>query len=165
MTTIRWRDFSSALLVLVAGIIYVIWAQTYPRDLGTVPTLAGALAIGLSLIDAVSQIESSLGRSIRRFLGSDRETSLPQDRRQAEVGWQKIVYSILWPLGYVAAIVVFGFLLVTPPYIFFYMYLYGRKTILTSAISAAVTTFVIWFAFHILFQYPLFPGLLFGGNW
>jgi hypothetical protein len=163
---IHWRDFCSALIVAIVSIGYIAIAQTYPRDTGTVPTIAGIAAVILSIIDAISQTETTVGRWLRRVLGSEMAPEAASAEKQPEnVRPMTIVYSVLWPLGYLVAIILAGFMLVTPPYIFFYMYFYGRRSILLSATAAAIVTLVIWFAFHILFEYPLFPGLLFGGSW
>ena len=71
---------------------------------------------------------------------------------------------MIWVVGYVVAIYVFGFLATTPVYIFLYMFLHGRKSVRISALSAIITTAAIWITFEYLFHYPLYPGLIFGGN-
>jgi hypothetical protein len=165
MIAIRWRDFGAALLVLAVSIAYVAVAQTYPRDMGTVPTIAGVAAAVLSLIDAISQTETGVGQWLRRALGSEMVPEAASAEKQPEFNPTAVAYSVLWPLGYCVAIVLAGFMLVTPVYIVLYMVLYGKHSILLSIAAALVITLVVWFAFHILFQYPLFPGLLFGGSW
>ncbi len=160
---VRWREFSTSLVVLAIGIAYLIWASTYPPELSAVPTLVAWLTIVLALIDAASQTETRLGHIIRTVVGQQAAGEPAGEAKAPPPGWRAVVFSVLWPLTYVAAVIVAGFLLVTPIYIFLYMVLYGRQPVMMSALSALITTTMIWVTFELLFHYPLFPGLLFGG--
>ncbi|HXF54047.1 MAG TPA: tripartite tricarboxylate transporter TctB family protein [Hyphomicrobiaceae bacterium] len=154
----RLRRFGPSLIVLTIGVVFLLWAQIYPRNTGTVPTLVAILTIALGLLDLAGQSDTGLGRTIAKFVGRAGEEEEPK-----KTGWRPVLFSVLWPLGYVAATIYAGFLLVTPLYIFLYMWTYGGKSLLASAVSATVTTVSIWLTFEVLFRYPLYPGVLFGG--
>jgi hypothetical protein len=161
MTAVSRRGhLGASLVVLAIGIVFLLWAQTYPRNTGTVPTLVGVLTIVLGLFDLAAQSRTALGRAVARFAGRGESA---MDGRPDDASWPVIVLSILWPLGYVAATILAGFLLVTPLYVLCYMWIHGGKPLLSGAVSAAITTLSIWLTFEVLFRYPLYPGVLFGG--
>jgi hypothetical protein len=162
-SVIRWRELSTSLVVLAIGIIYLLWARAYPPELSAVPTLVAWLTIVLALIDAASQTETRVGRISRRVVGQQAAGEAAGEAKSPPPGWRAVVFSVLWPLSYVAAVIVAGFLLVTPVYIFLYMVLYGHQRMMMSAMSALITTGIIWLVFEFLFHYPLFPGIMFGG--
>jgi hypothetical protein len=161
MTAVSRRGhLGASLVVLAIGVVFLLWAQIYPRNTGTVPTLVALLTIVLGLFDLAAQSRTALGRAVARFAG--RGGSMVEGKPD-DASWQVMLLSILWPLGYVAATILAGFLLVTPLYILCYMWIHGGKSLLSSAVSAAVTTLFIWLTFEVLFRYPLYPGVLFGG--
>ena len=65
--------------------------------------------------------------------------------------------------AYLAAVYCVGFLVGTPVYLFLSMMLHGGKSFLASTMTAIATTLAIWVTFEVLFKYPLYPGVLFGG--
>jgi hypothetical protein len=156
----RKGHLGASLAVLSIGAVFLLWAQIYPRNTGTVPTLVALLTIVLGVFDLTAQSQTTLGRAVARFSGRGEGA---MDGKPDDASWQVMLLSILWPLGYVAAIILAGFLLVTPLYILCYMRVHGGKSLLSSAVSAAVTTLLIWLTFEVLFRYPLYPGVLFGG--
>jgi len=149
------------LLVLALSTVYAFWAQIYPRDLGTVPALVAETTIGFALLDVIAQTDTKLGRIIRRIAG---QSAAPGEAEAHKPAARTITLSIVWPLAYVAAVIVFGFLISTPVYIWLYMWLFGRKPLLSSLVSAGISTLLIWVTFEVLFRYPLYQGLLFGGS-
>lgn len=161
--SIRWREFTTSLFILAVGVIYLIWARTYPSDMNAVPTLVAWLTIILASIDATSHTETRIGAAIRRFVGQTSAEASSGDEKSVTPGWLPVIFSILWPLAYVVAVIVAGFLLATPVYIVLYMTMFGRKPLLMSTLTALITTAAIWIVFELLFHYPLFPGVLFGG--
>ena len=161
MTAVSRRGhLGASLVVLAIGVVFLVWAQIYPRNTGTVPTLVALLTMVLGLFDLAAQSQTALGRALARFAG--RGTSIVEGKPD-DASWQVMLLSILWPLGYLAATILAGFLLVTPLYILCYMWVHSGKSLLSSAASAAVTTLFIWLTFEVLFRYPLYPGILFGG--
>jgi hypothetical protein len=159
---IHWPDFSAALVVLAIGVGFLVWAKTYPAKAAEVPTLVAWLTIVLALIDAVARTETALGRALRRVVSAEQIIEWKAEGER-EAGSRRIAWSVFWLLAYLAGVVLAGFLLATPAYIFFYMKLHGARSALTGATAAAGTTVGVWLTFELLFRYPLYPGLLFGG--
>ena len=160
---VRWRDFAAALAVLALAVAFLVWAQAYPARTRTVPVLVAWVAIALAAIDAVCQTETRIGRFIRRFVVAQ---SIIEWKPQgaAEAGSGRAALAILWVAGFTAAIVAFGVLIAIPLYVAAYMVWHGGKSVRAACVTALATTAAIWLAFEILLRYPLYPGLLFGGD-
>ncbi len=154
------KDFAAALLVLAVSVVYLLWSYSYPPSLGTIPALAAWLAIALSIIDLAAQTRTRTGDLVRRAIGQSAEEDGEQE--QAPAATSELA-AVAWPLGYVVLLMVFGFLPVTPVYVFLYMWLHGKLPGVSSLIAAIAVTLIIWVTFVVLFRYPLFPGLAFGG--
>jgi hypothetical protein len=159
---IHWPDFGAALTVLAIGVGFLAWAQTYPPKAAAVPTLVAWLTIVLALIDAAARTETALGRALRRVVNAEQVIEWkPEGDRKASA--RRIVSSIAWLLAYLAGVTLAGFLVATPLYIFLYVKLHGGRSPRAGAAAALGTTLGVWVVFQLLFRYPLYPGLLFGG--
>ena len=159
----RWRNLAPALVVLAIGVGMLIWSQAFSPRARLVPVLASWLAIALALIDAASQLDTAWGRRIRRLVTARNVVEWKMDG-EAEAGARRGAVAIGWVLGYLLLLALVGFLLATPAYMFLYMLIHGVRSLRDSALAAAATTFAIWLTFEVAFRYPLYPGLLFGGE-
>lgn len=159
---IHWPDFGAALIVLAIGVGFLLWAQTYPPKAAEVPVLVAWLTTVLALIDAVARTETALGRALRRVVSAEQVIEWQADG-DGEASWRRVASSSLWLLAYLAGVALAGFLLATPLYIFLYVKLHGGRSALAGAVTALGTTLGVWIVFQLLFRYPLYPGLLFGG--
>jgi hypothetical protein len=159
---IHWPDFGAALAVLAIGVAFLIWASTYPPKAAEVPVLVAWLTIVLALVDAAARTETALGRALRRMVNAEQIIEW-QAGGDGEAGSRRIASSIFWVLAYLAGVALAGFMLATPAYIFLYMKLHGRRSALAGALAAGATTCGVWLTFVLVFRYPLYPGLLFGG--
>jgi hypothetical protein len=159
---IHWRDFGAALFTLALGVGFLAWAQTYPPKAAAVPKLVAWIAIALALVDAAANTDTAAGRLLRRLTGSENAIEWKTEGER-EASSRRVASSIFWVLAYLAAVVLAGFLLATPAYIFLYMKLHGARSVLTAGTAAFATTFGVWLTFEILFRYPVYQGLLFGG--
>jgi hypothetical protein len=77
-------------------------------------------------------------------------------------GVRRETIAILWIAGATAVMVLAGFLVGIPVYVFCYMVLHARRPVRQGVIAALVTTGAIWLAFELLLSYQLFRGVLFG---
>lgn len=159
---IHWPDFGAALVVLAIGVVFLAWARTYPPKAAEVPTLVAWLTIVLALIDAAARTETALGRALRRLVNAEQVIEWKAEG-DGEASSRRVASSILWLLAYLAGIALAGFLLATPLYIFLYVRLHGGHSARAGAAAAVGTTLGVWLVFQLLFSYPLYPGLLFGG--
>jgi hypothetical protein len=161
--SLRWRELAPALVVLAIGVCFLFWAQAFSPRARLVPTLASWLTIALALIDAASQFDTGWGRRIRRLVTARNVVEWRMEG-EAEAGTRRIALAIGWVLGYLALLALMGFLIATPIYMFLYMLIHGHRSLRDSALAAIATTFAIWLTFEVAFRYPLYPGLLFGGE-
>ena len=158
---IRQREFWAAIFVLALSVGYLLWAKTYPAEAGAVPVLVAWATIILSLIDAVSQFETPLGRWVRRLVTAEKIVEWKMEGDE-DAALTRILLAVAWICGYLAALFLIGFIIATPIYILFYMLIHGRRSLRDSALAAAAATLTIWLVFVVLFGYPLYPGVLFG---
>ncbi len=159
---VRQREFWAAMFVLALSIGFLLWARTYPALAGGMPVLVAWGTIVLALIDVASQFETPFGRWLRRLVTADKIVEWKMDGDE-DVPVSRIALSIFWVLAYLAALFLVGFIIATPIYILLYMVIHGGRSIRDSALASAATTLTIWLVFVVLFRYPLYPGLLFGG--
>jgi Tripartite tricarboxylate transporter TctB family len=159
---VRQREFWAAILVLALSIGYLLWAKTYPPAAGAVPVLVAWATIVLSIIDAVSQFETPLGRWVRRLVTAERIVEWKMEGDE-DAPLTRILLAVAWISGYLAALFLIGFIIATPVYILSYMLIHGGRSLRDSALAAAAITLTIWLVFVVLFNYPLYPGVLFGG--
>ena len=160
---IYWRDFGAALVVLAIGVIFLFWARTYPPKAAEVPILIAWLTIVLASLDAIAQTETELGITIRRFVAAQKIIEWKAEGDE-EAPTSRIVSAIFWIAAYLGGVWIIGFLPMTLVYVFLYMKLHGGKSVLASGLAAVGTTAGMWLTFEIMFNYPLYKGLLFGGN-
>ncbi len=160
---IYWRDFAASMVVLAIGIGFLLWARTYERSAAEVPILVAWMTIVLALIDATAQTETRLGRMIRRLVAAENVVEWKSEG-DAEAPTSRINSAVFWILAYVGGVFLVGFLLMTPIYVFLYMKLHGGEPLLASAITAVLTAIGIYVAFEVLFEYPLYSGILFGAR-
>jgi len=164
MAAVNKREIGAGLVVLAIGIVFLLWSQIYPPRMSAMPKLVGWVTIVLALIDIAAHFDTTLGRVLRRIAGLEIAGLSSDSEAAVEPSWRRIVIAMLWVVGYVAAIYIFGLLATTPLYIFLYMAVHGRKSMRISALNAVIVTIAIWITFEYLFHYPLYPGLLFGGQ-
>jgi hypothetical protein len=157
-----WRDFAAALLTLALGVGFLAWAQAYPPKAAAVPQLVAWVTIVLSLLDLVSNTQTAGGRALRRWVASENAIEW-KVQGDGAAGRGRVASALFWLLAYLSGVLLVGFLPATPVYIFLYMRMHGARAALSSALTAIGTTLGVWLTFELLFRYPLYPGLLFGG--
>jgi hypothetical protein len=160
---IHWPDFCAALVVLVIGVGFLAWAQSYPPQAGAVPTLVAWLTIVLALIDAAARTETALGRVLRRLVSAEQVIEWKAEGDDGAASPRRVASSVFWLLAYLAGVALAGVLVATPLYIFLYVKLHGGHSARAGVVAALGTTLAVWLVFQLLFRYPLYPGLLFGG--
>lgn len=159
----RRRDFAAAVFVLALCIGFLLWARTYQGTSATMPVLVAWGTIALTLVDVVSQLDVPFGRWLRRLVTAEKIVEWKLEGED-EVPASRVALSIFWVFAYLAALLLVGFIIATSIYMFLYMVIHGRRSILFSALATAATTLTIWLTFVVLFKYPLYHGMLFGGQ-
>ena len=158
----HWKNLSAALLVLFASIVFVFWARTYSGESRTMPELVAWATIVLASIDVLIQFDTAPSRWLRRLVSAKRIVEWKMEGEEnATLG--SVLWAVGWVAGYTVVLYFFGFLIATPIYVLLYMIFHGGHSVRNSVLTAAGTTLAIWLTFEVLFKYPLYPGVLFGG--
>jgi hypothetical protein len=109
------------------------------------------------MLDVIARTETAIGRRIGQILSGSGHMA---DHGLA-VGVRHELIVMLWIVTATMLMVVFGFVVGIPAFVFGYSLLHGRRTVRQSAIAAVATVFAIWVGFEFLLNYDLYPGLLF----
>ncbi|NNC77399.1 MAG: hypothetical protein HKN77_05500 [Woeseiaceae bacterium] len=133
-------------------------------DFGTtarrLPLLIGSATLALIVIDFLSRFENSVGRFLRAAIGADfRDPEMQHTPR-----WQAEITQVSCLALVLGGIVIFGFLAAIPSFIFFYMLVQGKQSILRSALVSTGIVVLIAMLFEIILDYDLYRGVLFDSN-
>jgi hypothetical protein len=162
MAGTRLRDLASALFVLFASVAFLFWARTYSGQSRAMPELVAWATIVLASIEVVIQFDTAPSRWLRRLVSAKRIVEWKMEGEEnATLG--NVLRAIGWVVGYTVVLYFLGFLIATPIYVLLYMIFHGGHSVRNGVLTAAGTTLAIWLIFAVLFKYPLYPGVLFGG--
>ena len=162
MTAARWRDFATALFVLVGSVVFLFWARIYSGQSRAMPELVAWATIVLALVDVIIQLDSAPSRWLRGLVTAKRIVEWKVEGEES-ASVNAVLQAIGWIVGYVALLYFVGFVIATPIYVLLYMIFRGGHSIGNSILITVGTTLTIWLTFEVLFKYPLYPGVLFGG--
>lgn len=151
------RNLYISLLVLGLVLLFLYGTLSLSPQGRVMPQIVGVIGLVLCVLDVIAHTDTEIGRRVATVLSGS--THRPAEEAQPRVAAELVAFA--WIVGATAAIVVFGFLLATPAYVFAYLVVQGRNSIMQSAIAAVVTTLFIWVVFEILMEYEVYRGLLF----
>ncbi len=148
---------SIATLAIFAGLF--VWSEGIADVRGReFPVLVSGAAVLLGVLDVLAHTGTAAGRWIAAALaGGTAPAPEPRRRLPAEA------LAVAWVAAALALVVVAGFLVAIPVYVFAYLILHGKRTLRVSLIAAVATTFGIWLGFEILLRYELYGGMLSAG--
>jgi hypothetical protein len=154
------KDLLTAIAVLAVFVGLLVWSEHIPHPQGReFPILVSGAAVVLCLLDVLAHTDTVIGRSVALILSGE--------AHRASVGSEHPLRSeavaIAWIAGGTALMVLAGFLVAIPVYVFGYMVLYARRTVRDGALAALATTLCIWGGFELLLDYELYPGMLWPG--
>jgi len=152
------RNFAVSLAVLVFFVVILAWTYHFEEARGQeFPALVSMAAILLCLVDLIAHTDTFLGQRLAAVLGAAHRAGggLVHGARQESV-------AVVWIVGATLVMVVGGFVVGIPVYVFCYMVLHAGRTVRQGAIAALATAGAIWLAFELLLSYELYPGLAFG---
>jgi hypothetical protein len=154
----RRIDLYTSLLILALVTAFLVLSYGLTGKGETVPVLVGWIGFVLCVLDVLAQTDTGLGRRIAMLMsGTAHAVGEGGERPSAKAE----TVACLWMIGGTVLVILFGFLIATPVYVFAYMLLHGRKGVMQSGLTALVTTLFIWVVFERLMEYELFRGLLF----
>lgn len=154
----RQRNLAVAFIVLGFFVMMLFWSEQIEGVRGReFPLLVSSAGIALAVLDVVAHTETSIGRRIGLVL-SDSAHMIDDE---LIVGIKRELIGMLWIIAATTLMVLFGFVVGIPAFVFGYSILYARRTLRQSAIAAIATVFAIWIGFELLLNYELYPGVLF----
>jgi hypothetical protein len=136
---------SGAILLLSLGAI--VGALSWPLKAKLFPLV---VAIPLFFLAAAELISSLRDKKVE-----EEPREVPPD-----VETRRTWLAVAWIAGFFAAIVLLGFPVAVPAFVFLYLVLQGRERWLFSAIFAAVVWAIFYGLFDALLHLPFPPGLI-----
>jgi hypothetical protein len=153
------RNLYVSLVVLAAMAGFLIWSYQYDPRSRLVPVVVGWAGLVLCALDVIAHLDNRVGRWVGMVLSGTAHGEASADDDKRRFGPEAI--ACLWMVGATAGVVLFGFMLAVPVYVFAYMLLHGGRTVRQSGIAAVVTTLFIWLVFEVFLRYEVYRGVLF----
>jgi len=150
-------DYLPALGLLLLTVIYLITGYGYSPEARVFPVTVAWVAILLIALDLLSRTKTHAGEVVTRWLNP----STGDAKSQVQYDLSKQLIAVAWAVGFVALIVLIGFLAAVPIYVMASMYFRGRLNLLLCVLVSAAVTLFIWFLFAQVLQLELYPGVLF----
>jgi hypothetical protein len=136
---------------------YLAIAYTYAPRARLFPVPVGWLMLLLLALDLVSRTKTPAGEALTRLLNPATEAEGAEPRFPLP----RQLSALLWVALFTAALVLIGIIYAVPLYVFGSMRFHGRKSYLTSLITAVCVTVFTWLLFGFALQVELYPGVLF----
>lgn len=153
------RNLVVSLVTLAIFVGLFVWSDHIPDPRGReFPVLVSGAAVILCALDVLAHSGTAAGRWVALVLSGAAEPAPARDRRLSAEA-----LAVIWVGVALALVILLGFLVAIPIYVFGYLLLHGRRTLRHSLIAAVATTFGIWLGFEVLLRYDLYRGMLFGG--
>ena len=154
----RQRNLAVAFFGLGFFIVMFLWSGQIADVRGReFPLLVSGAGIVLAILDVIAHTETAPGRRLFHVL-SGAAHKLDQE---INVGIRRELIVMLWIVMATLLMVLFGFVVGIPVFVFGYSLLHAQRNVRQSAISAIATILAIWVGFELLLNYELYPGLLF----
>ena len=138
---------SMSLVMLAIFVSMVAVASTYPEETRLLPLVIGIPGIVLCLVQVAIDGMAAKRRRAEAALS-------PSSKAIREV------VLLGWFLGFLLAVLCFGFLIAAPVMIFAFLYFDQHEPLRLAAIMAAAGLAVLYFVFETLLELILFNGLI-----
>jgi Tripartite tricarboxylate transporter TctB family len=157
--TAERRNLAVSVATFAIFVALLVWSDHIPDARGReFPVLVSGAAVILAALDVLAHSGTAAGRWVTLVLAGAAPPA-PSERRRLPAE----AMAVVWVAAALALVIVAGFLVAIPVYVFLYLLLHGRRTLRHSVIAAVATTFGIWLGFEVLLRYELYGGLLFPG--
>jgi Tripartite tricarboxylate transporter TctB family len=150
-------EYVPALVMVAVTIAYLATAYTYSVQARLFPVPVGWLMLLLLALDLVSRTKTPTGEALTRLLNPAAEAEGVEQRFPL----LRQLSAILWVAFFTVALVLIGIMYAVPLYVFGSMRFHGKKSYLTSLITAVCVTVFTWLLFGFALQVELYPGMLF----
>ena len=146
-----------SLLILALAVTFLVLSYELNGKGQMVPVLVGWIGVLLCTLDVIAHTGTGFGRRVAMVLSGTAHL----EAEEARPALKAETIAIAWMIGATVLVVLFGFLIAVPVYVFVYMVAHGRKKIVQSGLTALITTLFIWIVFEVLMEYEVYRGLLF----
>ncbi len=151
------RSIWPPLVLFVLAVAYTWGAQEYGRVPRLMPTSVGIAMAILAVLDLVSRFDTAPGRAIQVTLGADFRS--PEMNHDPELHRELLIVGAM--LGCVASMLVIGILPTIPIFIALYMRLWGRRSWISSLVTAVLVLAFVVAVFELALGTTLYRGLVF----
>ncbi|MDP2409787.1 MAG: tripartite tricarboxylate transporter TctB family protein [Pseudolabrys sp.] len=146
--------------VIILAVIVVAMAVTadWPYEARLLPRVIGVpaalLCVALLVMDVARLVRGGPQKARAQIMDMQADTDMPLP----EVA-QRAAAMFAWVLGLFAAVVLVGFLISIPVFIFLYLMIQGRETLRTSIIAGIAMLVFTVVTFHYLLRVSWLPGV------
>lgn len=151
--------YVAPVLLLLFAVGFLLLAYSYEGRTRQVPVLIGWILLALCALDVVAVSATRAGEAVKAFFAGAIVANDGGELAGYPVG--KVILAILWPSAFVALVVVVGFVVAIPIYVFLFVAIQGRGGIGRAALASIITTVCIYVLFEKLLDYEIYQGMLF----
>lgn len=139
----------AAVVLLAVSVTLLVLAQSFGRSSGMFPRFIGWIFVLLCTAELLVQLKNTF---VDRVPFSINPPALKKDL--VALGWLVALLILLFVLG---------FMVTVPLFIFVFLRLHARQSVMRCAAIAAGAIGFVYLIFVLLLEYALYPGLVFGG--
>ena len=99
----------------------------------------------------------------RRNAGTEEGLLLHLNLADVSINLRWLGLTIIWTAAFAMVIFILGFYIAIPVFTLAYLK-WRRRSWIAAIVFAGATTVIVYLVFEFLFKVPLFPGLIFGGQ-
>jgi hypothetical protein len=144
--------FVPSLALLLVTLAYIAVAMRYRPDARAMPLLAGSLAAVLLALDLISLTSGRIGALLTQWLSPERDAPIGAYPRMRQA------MALAWVIGLTVLSLVVGVLPGVVLYVVGSMRFFGRRSWLSSSVTAVLLAGFIWALFTYTLQISLYPG-------
>jgi hypothetical protein len=153
------RRYAPPLALALVTLAFIALSYGYSPASRWVPLIVGYTTLALVALDLLSRSETRAGRIALRYLNPSCAEATGESAEAVRL--RDELTAIGWIAAFTFAVLVVGFLVAMPLYMFLFMLLQGRFGLVKSAVTAVVFPLGIWITFEVVLRYEIYRGLLF----
>ncbi len=145
----------SLILIVAVGLAAIIISLNWPLTSKLLPMILGS---ALVLLGAIKLLDEARKKG---KVAKAEQPAVSQEGENEDT-WKGYPQAGAWVVGYLLAIIVFGFIFASTFLAFFYTKIHGARWA-AAIITTVITTAILYFVFQRFFQIDFYPGILI--NW
>lgn len=141
-----------SLVLLLLTLAYIAMAMRYRPEARAMPLLAGSTAAVLLALDMISLTAGRIGALLTQWLSPERDAPIGAYPRMRQAR------ALAWVIGFTLLSLAVGVLAGVVLYVVGSMRFFGRRSWLSSLLTALLLAGFIWILFDYTLQIALYPG-------